>query len=725
MPAKAVKTVVTRKWRDICIQDLTSDLLSALPQSDFSSPVTAVEMYNTTLSSILDKHCPPLHRTITIRPNTEWYTADMMAAKRECRKLERQYKRTGLTIHHDLYRMKRNEVHRMREHAKIQHYNQKIEATQNQKDLFRLINSLSGSPATQSLPQSDNSLALANRFAQYFDVKIENIRKEVETQMSQSTEQQPSVTVNQPLNNFTLLTEGDVIKHLSKMKSKSCCLDPIPTWLLKDCKDVLAPLLTSIINLSLSSGVFPSQLKEATVTPILKKTSLDTENLKNYRPVSNLPFLSKLIEREVSHQFTAHLEANNINTKFQSAYKVLHSTDTALTRVQNDILQAVDREGGAILVLLDLSAAFDTIDHLILLQLLGNQMGVGETVLAWFKSYLSGRKHRVCVDGTMSEERVLNYGVPQGSVLGPVLFTTYTQPLHAVLHDIDFHLYADDSRMYLAFNPSSSDSTNTAVSTIQQCFSKVKAWMTSHFLKLNDAKTEVLVITPPALSKQLVPLTLQLGESAILPSQHVRDLGVTWDSAMRLEQHITNICKSAYHQLHNIYRIRKYLTKDATKSVVHAFITSRLDYCNSLLYGTPSCLLNRLQRVQNTAARLITGTPRSSHITPVLRELHWLPVTHRIIFKVALLTYKAQHGLAPLYLSELLTPYTPSRSLRSGNKNLLTVPSYKLKSYGGRSFTCVAPMIWNDLPDNLRSATSLTAFKSGLKTYLFQDAYNV
>ena len=194
---------------------------------------------------------------------------------------------------------------------------------------------------------------------------------------------------------------------------------------------------------------------------------------------------------------------------------------------------------------------------------------------------------------------------------------------------------------------------------------------------------------------------------------------------MRLEQHITNICKSAYHQLHNIYRIRKYLTKDATKSVVHAFITSRLDYCNSLLYGTPSCLLNRLQRVQNTAARLITGTPRSSHITPVLRELHWLPVTHRIIFKVALLTYKAQHGLAPQYLSELLTPYTPSRSLMSGNKNLLTVPSYKLKSYGGRSFTCVASMIWNDLPDNLRSATSLTAFKSGLKTYLFKDAYNV
>ena len=613
----------------------------------------------------------------------------------------------------------------IREQAKVQHYNQKIEATQNQKDLFRLITSLSGSPTTQSLPQSDSSLALANRFAQYFDVKIENIRKDIEIQMTQSAEHPPTVSLDHPLNMFTLVTEGDVIKHLSKMKSKSCSLDPIPTWLLKDCKQALTPFITSIINTSLSSGVFPSQLKEATVTPILKKTSLDAENLKNYRPVSNLPFLSKLIEREVSHQFTAHLEVNNINTKFQSAYKAQHSTETALTRVQNDILRAVDREGGAILVLLDLSAAFDTIDHHLLLQLLECQMGVSGTALAWFQSYLSSRKQCVCVEGTMSEERALNYGVPQGSVLGPILFTTYTQPLHVVLNEIDFHLYADDSRMYLSFHPNSADSTNTAITTIGQCFCKVKAWMTSRFLKLNDSKTEVLVITSPTMTKQLQPVALQLGESTIVPSQHARDLGVTWDTTMRMEQHITNICKSAYYQLHNIYRIKKYLSEHAIKSVVHAFITSRLDYCNSLLYGTPGCLLDRLQWVQNTAARLITGTSRSSHITPVLRELHWLPVTHRIIFKVALLTFKAQHGLAPLYLSELLTPYIPSRSLRSSTKNLLTVPSYKLKAYGGRSFTCVAPVIWNDIPENLRGATSLSVFKAGLKTYLFKDAYNV
>ena len=181
------------------------------------------------------------------------------------------------------------------------------------------------------------------------------------------------------------------------------------------------------------------------------------------------------------------------------------------------------------------------------------------------------------------------------------------------------HFYAADSQLYLAFEPCCPIST---VATLQNCYCRVKSWMSSHFLRQNDDKTEVLVITSPAMAKQLPPIVLQLGESTIVPSKQVRDLGVTWDSSMRLDTHIVNVCKSAYHQLHKIYRIRKYLTTNAIKSLVHAFITSRLDYCNSLLCGSPSRLLDRLQRVQNAAARLVTGTPRHAHITPVLQHLH-------------------------------------------------------------------------------------------------------
>ncbi len=194
---------------------------------------------------------------------------------------------------------------------------------------------------------------------------------------------------------------------------------------------------------------------------------------------------------------------------------------------------------------------------------------------------------------------------------------------------------------------------------------------------------------------------------------------------MRLEQHITNLCRSAYHQLHNIYRIRKYLTDNAAKSLVHAFVTSRIDYCNSLLFGTLKHLLDRLQRVLNTAARLVTGSPRSSHITPVLQELSWLPVSHGKQFKLALLTFKAFYGLASVYVTHLLTAYTPTRSLRSAGKNLLVVPAYCLTPFATRSFACAAPSIWNGLPDELHSISSLSMFKTVLKSYLFRDAYNL
>ena len=720
-PPKSMKSVVSRRWDKLDIGKFAADVKDSLAVNNLTEPESMIDIYNSALSGALDKQCPASKRDIIIRPNTEWYTPAMKTAKRECRKLEKQYYRTNLTIHHELYKTKRNEACKLREQAKINYYNQKIESSQNQRDLFRLIASLSGSTTTTALPQFDKSLLLGEKFADYFVTKIDNIRSAVETQ--RLPPHSHSVDSQHILQNFATVSDKEIMKHLSLMKSKSCSLDPIPTWLLKECKESVCPFLRSIINASLTSGVFPSQLKDAIISPVLKKPSLDVNDLKNFRPVSNLPFLSKLIEREVSKQFLAHLEKNDINNKFQSAYRAHCSTETALTRVQNDLLMAVDKEGGAILVLLDLSAAFDTIDHSLLLEMLEKQMGIRDKALMWFHSYLTHRTQRVCINSVASGERPLRYGVPQGSVLGPVLFTAYTQALHNILQDIDFHLYADDTQIYLAFNPQSKDSISKAISKIENCFRKVKAWMSSYFLKLNDAKTEILIITTPSVSCHFQTVQFKLGDTSMNPASHVRDLGVVWDSTMNFEQHVTIICKSAYYQLHNIYRIRKYLTVDATKSLVHAFITSRLDYCNGLLYGIPNYLIDRLQRIQNAAARLVTSTPRSSHITPVLFELHWLPVSHRIRFKLALLTFKALNNMSPSYLRELIKIYVPSRSLRSEDQNKLVVPLYRLKRYGGRSFSHVAATIWNALPIYLRCSTSLDSFKKGLKTHLFRDAY--
>ena len=173
----------------------------------------------------------------------------------------------------------------------------------------------------------------------------------------------------------------------------------------------------------------------------------------------------------------------------------------------------------------------------------------------------------------------------------------------------------------------------------------------------------------------------------------------------------------------NIAKIRMYLTSESTKTLVHAYVTCRLDNCNSLLLGSPDYIIQKLQRVQNCAARLVAGQPRAAHIRPVLKELHWLPVEQRITFKVLLLTFKALNNLAPPYLSQLIVPYNPTRNLRSAGKHLLEVPNVRLKSYGDRAFSVAAPKQWNDIPLDIKLSGSVDVFKSRLKTYLFRLAF--
>ena len=189
----------------------------------------------------------------------------------------------------------------------------------------------------------------------------------------------------------------------------------------------------------------------------------------------------------------------------------------------------------------------------------------------------------------------------------------------------------------------------------------------------------------------------------IQSSTHVKNIGVIFDSCISMEQHITEICKSALCHLRNIGKIRKYLSQNSAIILVHTFITSKLDFCNSLFYGLPKQLTQKLQSAQNAEARLVVLSNRYDHITLILRELHWLHIKQRIIFKIILLIFKSTHGLAPVYLEELLKPYVPKRQLRASTKNFLSIEPYKLRTYGFRAFSISAPILWNSLPEEIRT----------------------
>ena len=247
---------------------------------------------------------------------------------------------------------------------------------------------------------------------------------------------------------------ADEVRHLVlQAPRKSSDLDPIPTILLKDCIDILITPITSIINSSLTEGSFPLHFKSAHVCPLLKKPSLNKDSMKNYRPVSNLSFLSKVLEKAVVNQLNTHINSSNTSNHYQSAYRKFHSTETALLKIHVDILTSMDTGKVTALTLLDLSAAFDTIDHTILLSRLDDWFGVTGKALNWFKSYLTGRCQRIQLGDCLSSKADLKFGVPQGSVLGPLLFTLYTTPLSSMIfeHAIPHHLYADDSQLYVSF----------------------------------------------------------------------------------------------------------------------------------------------------------------------------------------------------------------------------------------------------------------------------------
>ena len=332
------------------------------------------------------------------------------------------------------------------------------------------------------------------------------------------------------------------------------------------------------------------------------------------------------------------------------------------------------------------------------------------------------------VQGNLSRSLNLDFGVPQGSCLGPLLFTIYASTLFDVIkvHLSTVHCYADDTQLYVSFSPNISTGQFEAVTAIQHCVDDIRNWMTNDKLLLNDDKTEFLMIgTKKQLAKVNIDYIL-IGDCTIRPKGVVKNLGTWLDSTLSMNSPVNNTCSNAFYYLYNIRRIRKYLSRRSTETLIHAFVSSRVDYCNSLLYGLPAYQLNKLQRVQSAAARLIFLESKYCHVRPLLYNLHWLPVKFRIDFKILLLTYKAINGLAPFYLQELITLKEACRyKLHSDCDGLLQNPvKFKtLTTLGDRSFAAAAPQLWNSLPYLIRSSRSVASFKKTLKTFLFQKAF--
>jgi hypothetical protein len=475
-----------------------------------------------------------------------------------------------------------------------------------------------------------------------------------------------------------------------------------------------------IINSSFESGVFPFALKHAVVTPMIKKQCKDSNAIATYRPVSNIPFLSKIIERLAASRINNYLQVTHQLESNQFAYKRYHSCETAILTLLNFVFHAIDDNKVTVLVLLDLSAAFDTVNHTILLSQLSS-LGVGGTAVNWFRSYLTSRTLSVTCKGAFSLATALKCGVPQGSVLGPLLFSLYISPIGSIIrsHGIDFIMYADDIQLFASASVSS---VNSVIFRLEACIVDVINWLTTHHLVINASKTELIILGSKPSLKRVQDISISVSGDKILPSSVVRNLGVYIDSCLSMDDHVSRTVRAAFAYLRIISQQASYLDTPSLTLLIHAFVFTRIDFCASTFYGITKKNLAKMQRILNYAARLILHLPRLSSTSTALTELRWLNIEQRIAHHLLNIAFTALSTGSPKSLADALQLASTSQSStiltrRSADTLLLTHNRTRTK-LGDRAFSIAASALWNDLPLNIREKKSRETFRNACSDFL-------
>uniref|UniRef100_A0A8C8DYC0 Reverse transcriptase domain-containing protein n=1 Tax=Oryzias sinensis TaxID=183150 RepID=A0A8C8DYC0_9TELE len=452
------------------------------------------EMLNSVTSSILnvlDAIAPMKVKLRKHRQKAPWRNDDLVRAqKQQCRRAERKWRTSKLQVHYEMYKGELYAYNQILCRTRERYFSEIIgSCSSNSRVLFTTVNRVTN-PPTQ-LPIELVCTPKCNEFAVFFNDKVQGIKKAINSTTHITIERPPT---HSKLTHFIPVTDQTVQETITHLSLSTCCLDVLPTRFLKSVLNSVLPSITQIVNMSLQSGIFPEALKTAVIKPLLKKSGLDPTVLNNYRPISNLPFLGKVLEKVVYQQLTDFLLLNNSFDAFQSGFRPHHSTETALIKVTNDIRLNTDDGKVSVLILLDLSAAFDTVDHGILLHRLQDWVSISGSALSWLKSYLEDRKYFVQIGSCVSDYMALTCGVPQGSILGPLLFNLYMLPLGQLIrsNNISYHNYADDTQIYVSLTTGEYG----PVDSLSHCLQQISSWMQNNFLQLNSNKTEVIIFGP-------------------------------------------------------------------------------------------------------------------------------------------------------------------------------------------------------------------------------------
>lgn len=511
---------------------------------------------------------------------------------------------------------------------------------------------------------------------------------------------------------FTPIQIADVLKELQMLDPyKSAGLDNLDPFFFKLSANIIAAPITSLFNLSLLSSEIPRDWKSAAVIPLFKGG--DTLDPNCYRPISILPCLSKVFEKLVNKQIVSHLESHRTLSAMQSGFRAGHGCTTATLKVLNDIIAAIDKKQYCAAVYIDLSKAFDSVNHCVLISRL-NSLGFSHDCLAWFSNYLSDRVQRVKSEGLLSGPMPVSMGVPQGSILGPTLFSLYINDVALAAGDSQIHLYADDTILY-----TSGPSLDTVLKNLQESFNSIQYSFQNLQLLLNSGKTKCMLFNRSLPIPACLPNITTLDGSELEYVDTYKYLGVLLDSSLSFQPHINKLRSKIKSRIGFLFRNRASFTYAAKLALVKMTIIPMFDFGDVIYRTAPNFLLKKLDVIYHSVIRFVTNAPYNTHHCELYALVGWPSLTMRRLTHWYQLIYKSLLGKVPLYLSCLVTIAVPTRSLRSSRYIALVTPKV-CTTFGRQSFQFAAANDWNGLQKTLKLETLISpvAFKLLLSEHL-------
>jgi hypothetical protein len=641
----------------------------------------------------------PLRRMRVKNRNNPWIDNEVLN-----KMYERDYihKKAVASKNNDMwnqYKFLRNEVTSLVRQKKKEYFVTQLESSKTSKEMWHVMsNIVPNKKKSNTIPPEMN----ADKFNKYFaDIGVKLANKHRNAPLPWKNPEYVRTF------KFKNVSKKFIIKKLSKLSSKSN-LDILgfDTKLLKISSHLICDSLCTLINKSLKTGIVPDDWKLARVTPVYKGDG-DRLNESNYRPISVIGHIVKLAESEVKEQILHYLLTNGLITADQSAYLKYHSTTTCLHKVIFDWQEAID-DGDIIgSCFLDISKCFDSIDHKLLITKL-EKYGINGKELSWFSSYLTGRYQVVRCNNSTSEKLAISIGVPQGSILGPILFLIFINDLtqHSGLSKCN--LFADDALFFV-----SGKNVQCVENRLQEAMNNVSEWYKSNKLTLNVKKSNVMLIHRKRKIND--SMNIVVDGSHLAQIANVRYLGLYIDNKLQWSTHINGVCKSITRKLGMMNRTAKFVNRKTLIQIYKSFILPSFDYADTIWHGCSKYLEHKLQILQNRAARIIEQDFDfiNTRGIDLVKKLDLQDTIERREYRICTLIYKCMRGLVPQYLSDeiVMTRDIHTHNTRGASGNNIYLNAAKSDALK-KSFFHLGGTLWNKLPDHIKECESVGSFKT-------------